>query len=632
MTRARASLVFGLVSLVAGASCSDAEPEESASPCIAFAKSVKPSVGVEARPPLPFATVAGVASTGERTYVLGEGRVVVVEAAYATAIDVPRETLAIAVVADDAGTRLYTLATEQTGTTAGERTPRVRRFTSADGGKTFDSASGKILWSGPVATDTPVALAMTAARSGTLFVAVGSNGTTPQHGKIFRFDVRRDAVNEPEAWVVAGGLPVGLSFDDDLGELWASYREVASGFDGVYRVRADLPARAEPIAPIARSDRPDRVPSQGYVVRSRSLARLAGSYVYETSSGLAVVDPHGPSGLAQVSYVAAPAGTLLRDREGDLFVAGGGASFAKLVDTAPAIVAPTSLLASKCFDPSAPLGAVAGAIAYDVNAPLWSDGATKERFVVVPKGGRITQRPDGDLVFPVGTVAVKSFSVDGRRVETRLFVQHDLEDWVGYSYAWNAQGTDAELVTGNRLVDLPGGKRWYYPSTADCSACHTPAAGYTLGLETRQLLGRPESVALDALDAKTPTKTVDRGSVKPLVSLDASAATLEQRARSYLHSNCSVCHREGSIAGSSAMDLRYDKTLAESGLCDEPKIGDLGVKGARLVTPGAPERSVVALRMRALDERRMPKLGSRVVDEAGIAAVEAWIRSLTSCP
>jgi hypothetical protein len=36
--------------------------------------------------------------------------------------------------------------------------------------------------------------------------------------------------------------------------------------------------------------------------------------------------------------------------------------------------------------------------------------------------------------------------------------------------------------------------------------------------------------------------------------------------------------------------------------------------------------------MRTLDERRMPKLASRVVDESGLAAVEAWIRGLTVCP
>lgn len=625
--------VLLLLCISLGAACgSDPTPEEIDSPCAAFAKGAKPSVGTEARPALPMANVAAFTVGAGRTYVLGDGAVKLFEDAFAVAIDLPQKSTAfIAAVADDAGTRLYTLDAEQTGADPIERTPRLRRYTSGDGGKTFDVASEKILWSGPQAQGTPGTMAMTASKTGALYVAIGSNGTTPQHGKIFRFDVRRDAMTAPETWMSVTGLPVSLTFDDELGDVWASYVQLGNGADGIFRVRGDLPARTAPLAPIARNDRTDRVPGPGHVYRGKAMPRLVGSYVYSTPSGVGIVEPYGPSGLPFLTFRPAPVGPVVRDRDGELYVVGNGSSLARLVDTAPAIVAPRSLLASKCFDPTAPMGAVAGAIAYDVTTPLWSDGATKERFVVVPKGQSIRTRSDGDLVFPVGTVAVKSFSVDGRRVETRLLVQHDIEDWVGYSYAWNAQGTDAELVDGNRLADVGNGKRWYFPSTSDCGACHTPAAGYTLGLETRQLLGPSQSAALSALDAKTAS-TVDRATVTPLAPLDAAAATPEARARSYLHSNCSICHREGSVAGSAELDLRFDTPLAQTGLCAEAKAGDFGVTGARVLAPGAPERSVIALRMRATDERRMPKLASRIVDDAGVAAVEAWIKSLSSCP
>jgi uncharacterized repeat protein (TIGR03806 family) len=280
---------------------------------------------------------------------------------------------------------------------------------------------------------------------------------------------------------------------------------------------------------------------------------------------------------------------------------------------------------------AAPSGLPAGAIAYDVTTPLWSDGAAKERFVVVPKGTTITARTDGDLVFPVGTVAVKTFAVDGKRVETRLFIQHDLEDWVGYSYAWNEAGTDAELVRGNRVASLPGGKSWYFPSAADCAACHTPAAGYTLGLEARQLAGHGD--ALDRLESQLATP-IDRAGLAALVAVDAPPpATAEQRARSYLHANCSMCHREGSATGSVVdLDLRIETPLAKTGLCGEPQADTLGIADARIVAPRDPSRSVLVARMRSLDERRMPKLASRIVDEAGVTAVEAWIRDLATCP
>ncbi len=185
-------------------------------------------------------------------------------------------------------------------------------------------------------------------------------------------------------------------------------------------------------------------------------------------------------------------------------------------------------------------------------------------------------------------------------------MQHEVEDRVGYTYAWNDAQTDAELVVGNRLAALPGGKSWYFPSTSDCTACHTPAAGYTLGHEAL-------------------AKLVPVAAPPP--------ATSEQRARSYLHANCSSCHREGSATGVIVeLDLRIDTPLAATGLCGEPHAGDLGIAQARVVVPRAPERSVLVARLRSLDERRMPKLASRVLDEAGLAAVETWIRELASCP
>jgi hypothetical protein len=64
-----------------------------------------------------------------------------------------------------------------------------------------------------------------------------------------------------------------------------------------------------------------------------------------------------------------------------------------------------------------------------------------------------------------------------------------------------------------------------------------------------------------------------------------------------------------------------------------PSAGDLGVADAKIVMPGDPARSTLALRMRALDQNRMPPLATHVVDEAGAAAVEAWIRGLpAACP
>jgi len=44
-----------------------------------------------------------------------------------------------------------------------------------------------------------------------------------------------------------------------------------------------------------------------------------------------------------------------------------------------------------------------------VNAPLFSDYASKHRFIRVPEGLQITIDEAGQFVFPEGTVVVKTF-------------------------------------------------------------------------------------------------------------------------------------------------------------------------------------------------------------------------------
>ena len=108
-----------------------------------------------------------------------------------------------------------------------------------------------------------------------------------------------------------------------------------------------------------------------------------------------------------------------------------------------------------------------------------------------------------------------------------------------------------------------------------------------------------------------------------------SPVSLDERARAYLHSNCASCHRpEGT--GQGTADFRYDAPRMD--LCGvEPREGDLGYAGSMLLVPGDPSHSMVALRMRALGQGRMPPIGTAVVDEPGVELVEAWIRAHPAC-
>jgi mono/diheme cytochrome c family protein len=165
--------------------------------------------------------------------------------------------------------------------------------------------------------------------------------------------------------------------------------------------------------------------------------------------------------------------------------------------------------------------------------------------------------------------------------------------------------------------------------------CHTRASNRSLGIEALQLdddyeysTGRTANQLMTLqhigiVDGEAPSGVVGM----PALTGDAP---VEQRARAYLHANCSMCHRP-SATGGGAGDLRY--SVSDPNLCNvEPERGDLGVAEAKLVVPGHPEQSVVPLRMRSTERERMPPVSSLVVDDEGVALIEEWIDSLETCP
>ena len=70
---------------------------------------------------------------------------------------------------------------------------------------------------------------------------------------------------------------------------------------------------------------------------------------------------------------------------------------------------PESLSATGCVDPGDVTQPHAGLLRYEVNAPFWSDGAGKDRYIGLPNGTTIGIDSEGDFDFPNGTVIVKNF-------------------------------------------------------------------------------------------------------------------------------------------------------------------------------------------------------------------------------
>jgi len=301
---------------------------------------------------------------------------------------------------------------------------------------------------------------------------------------------------------------------------------------------------------------------------------------------------------------------------------------------------PQLLSQTGCVDPADPTRPAAGLIPYDVNSPLWSDGADKARYFAIPDGKTITITADQDWDLPIGSVAMKTFAVAGKRIETRLFMRHDDGGWGGYTYEWNDDGKDATLLPAGKTRPLAGAAVWAYPSRSQCMQCHSQAAGGTIGLETAQL--NRDFVYASTNRISNQLATLDHLGMfsVPLAQLPADAPRLsepdgkddlEARARSYLHGNCAHCHRPMG-GGQGTMDLRYAQALVDTKTCNA--INTQGTVGAasKLVAPGAPDASILSLRLHATDGKRMPPVGVSVTDTDGAALIDEWISSLTACP
>lgn len=303
---------------------------------------------------------------------------------------------------------------------------------------------------------------------------------------------------------------------------------------------------------------------------------------------------------------------------------------------------PNLLSQTGCVDPANPQVVDGGLIPYSINAPFWSDGAEKDRWFALRDGTNISIEADGDWTFPVGSILLKTFKLNNRLVETRLLVHHDDGSWGGYSYEWNDTLTDASLVLSGKTKVI-NGQTYQYPSSAQCSACHTDVAGDTLGPETAQMNRKQiypgnnnaignQITSLDSIGLFTTSP----GTATNLPKLDDPHNTLVDdgvRVRAYLHTNCAQCHRSDNAILNINIDFRNASNWVDLNICNVlPTAGNLGVQGAQRLLPGAPESSVMYLRMSRRDSDAMPPISSTVADSKGSDLVRNWISDLQQCP
>ncbi len=380
----------------------------------------------------------------------------------------------------------------------------------------------------------------------------------------------------------------------------------------------------------------------GYVYRGSAVPSLVGRYLYadNVTAGLVSLQLDGSGNLTGTSVVAptlADTRSFGEDDAGEFYAVVGDGTIYRFEASGGgggAAPMPATLSATGLFSDTAALAAAPFMIDYSVNAPFWSDGANKRRWFVLPGSAQIGFSADGAWVFPTGAITVKHFDLNGTRVETRVMVNRT-DGWAGFTYRWRADQSDADLVGEGGASGTYGSITWNFPSRTQCMSCHTVITGRVLGLNARQFNGNHSYAATGRSDNQLRTLnhigvfSGDIGAASQYGSMPNptdGAASLQDRAKAYLDSNCSICHRPNGPTPVS-MDLRYATSLADMNIVRAPTETASGA-GAQRVVPGNHASSDLWRRVSSAGSNRMPPLGVGVVDAEAVQMLSAWIDGL----
>jgi hypothetical protein len=406
----------------------------------------------------------------------------------------------------------------------------------------------------------------------------------------------------------------------------------------------------------------------GYVYRGTRFPELSGRYItgdYTTDNIWAItLDINSMTATRDLltTFPSGSLGTFGQDNNGEIFMGDVAASIplqrleriGDPVPDPPALLSQTGALTDTGNFVVNPAG-----VPYDL-VPFWSDGTYKQRWLFLPNDGthntaaeQITFSEQGNWGFPAGTVAMKHFElpIDETnpgvriRLETRFQVLGDDGKVYGVTYRWRPDLSDADLLTTAETavytIQLEGGgtrqQTWLFPSRNDCLQCHTEGAGGFLGLRTHQQnrdLTYPSTGRTDnqlrtwnALGMFTPTlNEPDIPTFPQAAQLADTAASLELRARSWLDSNCSNCHRP-ETGNRAAFDARFTTPLANQGLVWGSVIDGLGIADPYIIHPGDPSSSVLYHRVQAAGGSpiAMPPLAKELAQDEAVDLLQAWI-------
>jgi hypothetical protein len=309
---------------------------------------------------------------------------------------------------------------------------------------------------------------------------------------------------------------------------------------------------------------------------------------------------------------------------------------------------------------------------YAPDPELWSNGLSKQRFLLLPPGKKIDNTNREKWEFPIGTIFIKTFFDDSgaggtpRPIETR-FIRQSTDVNVPFEffvYKWNAMSTDATLtvndiegdnekdeavmVTIKRMVNgqpfmVNSGQPFPHtiPSRKACGDCHEAN-----GMKYSHFIGFDELRLNSKFPANAPKTQLEQVAdlgifTKPIPTDPATVVDTRndggrmQRIKRFIAGNCVHCHYEGG----SQFDISpkvFEMVMVNQ---DTESQSVKPPPGWKRVVPGDLNRSVLYVQMRrtplpppveGVRLRPMPPVGvSDVAPEQRILAdVAAWIMSL----
>lgn len=487
----------------------------------------------------------------------------------------------------------------------------------------------------------------------------------------------------PELWCYGLRNPWRMSFDSvtgalwvgDVGwEIWEMVYKIQRGanygwsvWEGPQMIHPDLPLGPTPVTPPTHvhSHSEARSITGGYVYRGKKFPDLVGRYIYgDWVTGKIWALQEKKNGKPEVHEIANTGLSIIcfgESNEHELTVVSYDGGIYELKPnrvTAVATSFPRKLSDTGIFRSTKKHQPAEGVLPYDINVEMWSDGTFAERFIGLPGTSKIGKFDKGDFSkgetqgawrFPTNTVFAKTIYLEQergnpasrRRLETQV-LHYTGDDWKAYSYHWNKEQTDAVLFDGEgreetyQIKDAASGKSqvwvWRYSNRTECMVCHLTRTGTIHSFASFQL-DKPAKQSGNSENQLEILKQLGLfehpvPAYKRMAAITDEAAPLNDRARAYLHVNCSHCHRFGG-SGASTIDFRWemenDKILA---IDTAPTQGTFGLTNPHVITAGNPQESVLMYRFSKLGRGHMPYLGSQEIDTTALKLLARWIRDL----